>query len=69
MGDEQFVMSTFTDEDKVVDTLTAMKQSDRPWHRVYSPYPSHPILEAMDVVERLERMAGDGCCAGSCDST
>jgi hypothetical protein len=49
MGVRQFVMSTFTDEDRIVETLEAMKQSDRPWHKVYSPYPSHPILGAMEL--------------------
>lgn len=49
MAAEQFVMGTFTDEDKVVDTLRALKQSGGRLHRVYSPYPSHAILQAMGL--------------------
>lgn len=46
-------MGTFTDENRVVDTLEALKQSDWRLHRVYSPYPSHPILKAMELKQSL----------------
>ncbi len=49
MTAKQYVMGVFPDEDRVADTLGAMKQSNWHPHRVYSPYHSHIISAALNL--------------------
>jgi len=46
---EEYIMATFADEESAADTLTALRSSKHPLHRVYSPYPGHRILHAMKM--------------------
>ena len=49
MADKQFVMGIFKDEGPVIKALDGLKQSNWSIHRVYSPYPSHSILDTMNL--------------------
>ena len=49
MQGKKYIMGLFKDEDQVVSTLTALKESAYKFQRVHSPIPSHKIMAALDL--------------------
>jgi molybdopterin-containing oxidoreductase family membrane subunit len=49
MPDKKYVMGLFNNEDQVVSTLAALKETAYQFQRVHSPIPSHKILAALDL--------------------
>jgi molybdopterin-containing oxidoreductase family membrane subunit len=49
MQGEKYIMGLFKDEDQVVSTLAALKESAYKFQRVHSPIPSHKIMAALDL--------------------
>ena len=49
MSAEYRVMGLFTDENQVVSTIRAIKDSPWTMHRVHSPIPSHKIADALEL--------------------
>jgi len=47
MATKTFIMGIFEEEASVLQTLKEMKQSGWRLHTVYSPYPSHAILDSL----------------------
>jgi molybdopterin-containing oxidoreductase family membrane subunit len=46
---KRHIMGLFTDEDQVVDTINALKQSSYNFVRVNIPIPSHKIMDALKL--------------------
>jgi hypothetical protein len=44
MADKKYIMGLFKNEDQVVETLAALKESAYQFQRVHSPIPSHKIM-------------------------
>jgi molybdopterin-containing oxidoreductase family membrane subunit len=44
MADKKYIMGLFKNEDQVVETLAALKESAYQFQRVHSPIPSHKII-------------------------
>ena len=49
MQGKKYIMGLFKDEDQVVSTITALKESAYKFQRVHSPIPSHKIMAALDL--------------------
>ncbi|MGD9044575.1 MAG: DUF3341 domain-containing protein [Desulfobacterales bacterium] len=49
MEGKKYIMGLFKDEDQVVTTLAALKESAYKFQRVNSPIPSHKIMAALDL--------------------
>ena len=49
MEGKKYVMGLFKNEDQVVSTLAALKESDFKFQRVHSPIPSHKIMDALKL--------------------
>ena len=49
MQGEKYIMGLFKDEDQVVSTLSALKDSIYKFKRVHSPIPSHRIMDALNL--------------------
>jgi molybdopterin-containing oxidoreductase family membrane subunit len=49
MQGKKYIMGLFKDEDQVVSTLAALKESAYQFQRVHSPIPSHKIMAALDL--------------------
>jgi len=49
MQGKKYIMGLFKDEDQVVSTLAALKESAYQFQRVHSPIPSHKIMSALDL--------------------
>jgi molybdopterin-containing oxidoreductase family membrane subunit len=49
MPGKKYIMGLFKDEDQVVSTLAALKESAYKFQRVHSPIPSHKILAALNL--------------------
>ncbi len=49
MQGKKYIMGLFKDEDQVVSTLAALKETAYPFQRVHSPIPSHKIMEALEL--------------------
>ena len=49
MPGNKYIMGLFKDEDQVVSTLAALKESAYQFQRVHSPIPSHKIMAALDL--------------------
>jgi molybdopterin-containing oxidoreductase family membrane subunit len=49
MEGKKYIMGLFKDEDQVVTTLAALKESAYKFQRVHSPIPSHKIMAALDL--------------------
>ena len=49
MPGKKFIMGIFNDEDQVVSTLVALKESAYQFQRVHSPIPSHKIMSALNL--------------------
>jgi molybdopterin-containing oxidoreductase family membrane subunit len=49
MEGKKYIMGLFKDEDQVVSTLTALKESAYQFQRVHSPIPSHKIMAALNL--------------------
>ena len=49
MQGSTYIMGLFKNEDQVVSTLTALKESAYKFKRVHSPIPSHKIMAALDL--------------------
>ena len=53
MGPERYLMGLFKDEDQVVATVNELKASTYTFHRVNSPFPSHKIMDALDLKKSM----------------
>ena len=53
MGPERYLMGLFKDEDQVVATVNELKASSYSFHRVNSPFPSHKIMDALDLKKSM----------------
>ena len=53
MGPERYLMGLFKDEDRVVAAVNELKSSDYKFHRVNSPFPSHKIMDALDLKKSM----------------
>jgi hypothetical protein len=49
MQGKKYIMGLFKTEDQVVLTLAALKETAYQFQRVHSPFPSHKIMEALDL--------------------
>jgi hypothetical protein len=49
MQGKKYIMGLFKEEDQVVSTLAALKESAYKFQRVHSPIPSHKIMAALDL--------------------
>ena len=49
MQGKKYIMGLFKDEDQVVSTLAALKETAYKFQRVHSPIPSHKIMAALDL--------------------
>jgi molybdopterin-containing oxidoreductase family membrane subunit len=49
MADKKYIMGLFKNEDQVVETLAALKESAYQFQRVHSPIPSHKIMATLDL--------------------
>lgn len=49
MQGKKYIMGLFKDEDQVVSTLAALKESAYNFQRVHSPIPSHKIMAALNL--------------------
>ena len=49
MQGKTYIMGLFKNEDQVVSTLAALKESVYKFERVHSPIPSHKIMAALDL--------------------
>jgi hypothetical protein len=49
MQGKKYVMGLFKNEDQVVSTLAALKESAFQFQRVHSPIPSHKIMDALQL--------------------
>jgi hypothetical protein len=53
MGPERFLMGLFKDEDQVVAAVNDLKASSYTFHRVNSPFPSHKIMDALNLKKSM----------------
>ena len=53
MGPERYLMGLFKDEDQVVAAVNELKASSYNFHRVNSPFPSHKIMDALDLKKSM----------------
>jgi len=53
MGPERYLMGLFKDEDKVVAAVNELKASSHTFQRVNSPFPSHKIMDALNLKKSL----------------
>jgi molybdopterin-containing oxidoreductase family membrane subunit len=49
MEGKKYIMGLFKNEDQVVSTLAALKESAFKFQRVHSPFPSHKIMDALKL--------------------
>jgi molybdopterin-containing oxidoreductase family membrane subunit len=49
MQGKKYIMGLFKNEDQVVSTLAALKETAYKFQRVHSPIPSHKIMAALDL--------------------
>jgi molybdopterin-containing oxidoreductase family membrane subunit len=49
MQGKKYIMGLFKDEDQVVSTLAALKETAYKFQRVHSPIPSHKIMDALNL--------------------
>jgi molybdopterin-containing oxidoreductase family membrane subunit len=49
MQAKKYIMGLFKNEDQVVSTLAALKDSAYQFQRVHSPIPSHKIMDALNL--------------------
>ena len=49
MQGKKYIMGLFKNEDQVVSTLAALKESAFQFQRVHSPIPSHKIMDALKL--------------------
>lgn len=49
MQGNTYIMGLFKNEDQVVSTLAALKESAYKFKRIHSPIPSHKIMAALDL--------------------
>jgi molybdopterin-containing oxidoreductase family membrane subunit len=49
MQGKKYIMGLFKNEDQVVSTLAALKDSTYQFQRVHSPIPSHKIMDALKL--------------------
>ena len=49
MEGKKYIMGLFKNEDQVVSTLAALKESAFKFQRVHSPIPSHKIMDALKL--------------------
>ncbi len=53
MGPERYLMGLFKDEDQVVAAVNELKASAYTFHRVNSPFPSHKIMDALNLKKSM----------------
>ena len=53
MGPERYLMGLFKDEDQVVTAVNELKASSYSFHRVNSPFPSHKIMDALNLKKSM----------------
>ena len=53
MGPERYLMGLFKDEDQVVAAVNELKASSYTFHRVNSPFPSHKIMDALNLKKSM----------------
>ena len=49
MQGKKYIMGLFNNEDQVLSTLAALKESAFQFQRVHSPVPSHKIMDALNL--------------------
>ena len=49
MQGKKYIMGLFNDEDQVVSTIAALKETAYQFQRVHCPIPSHKIMAALDL--------------------
>lgn len=49
MPGKKYIMGIFRDEDRVISTLAALKETAYQFQRVHSPIPSHKIMAALNL--------------------
>ena len=49
MQGKKYIMGLFKEEDQVVSTLAALKETAYKFQRVHSPIPSHKIMDALNL--------------------
>ena len=49
MEPKRYIMGLFKDEDRVVSAVNELKKSSFEFHRVNSPFPSHKIMDALQL--------------------
>ena len=53
MGPKRFLMGLFKNEDQVVAAVNELKASGYTFHRVNSPFPSHKIMDALNLKKSM----------------
>lgn len=53
MASERYLMGLFKDEDRVVVAINELKASDYTFHRVNSPFPSHKIMDSLNLKKSM----------------
>jgi molybdopterin-containing oxidoreductase family membrane subunit len=53
MGPERYLMGLFKDENQVVSAVNQLKASSYTFHRVNSPFPSHKIMDALNLKKSM----------------
>ena len=53
MGPERYLMGLFKDEDQVIATVNDLKASTYTFQRVNSPFPSHKIMDALNLKKSM----------------
>ena len=53
MAHERYLMGLFKDEDQVVATVNELKASTYTFHRVNIPFPSHKIMDALNLKKSM----------------
>jgi molybdopterin-containing oxidoreductase family membrane subunit len=53
MAHKKYIMGLFKNEDQVISTLAALKESAYQFQRVHCPIPSHKIMAALDLKKSI----------------
>jgi molybdopterin-containing oxidoreductase family membrane subunit len=53
MADKKYIMGLFKNEDQVISTLAALKETAYQFQRVHCPIPSHKIMAALDLKKSI----------------
>jgi molybdopterin-containing oxidoreductase family membrane subunit len=53
MANKKYIMGLFKNEDQVISTLAALKETAYQFQRVHCPIPSHKIMAALDLKKSI----------------